>query len=62
MSGKTIRLNLLARIHRDEIDQMAQGIRGDADSVLWTAELRPATRGGKPCGQTAIDDNNSKNS
>jgi hypothetical protein len=59
--GRTISLNHLAAVHRDEIDRMQQGIRGDADSALWTAELRAATRGGKPCGQAAIDGKDSNN-
>jgi len=58
---KTINLNRLAGTHRDEIDQMESGIRGDADSVLWTVELRASTRGGKPCGLVRIDDNDSNN-
>ena len=56
---KTISLNYLSLTHRDDIDRMQQGIRGDAGSRLWTAALRPATRGGKPCGQAAIDENDS---
>jgi hypothetical protein len=54
--GKTISLNTLARSRWGEIDQMLAGIRGELGSTLWTAELRAATRGGKPCGMTKIDD------
>jgi hypothetical protein len=47
--GKAISLNNLARSHSEEIDQMLSGITGSASSTLWTASMRPATRGGK-CG------------
>jgi hypothetical protein len=53
--GKVISLNSLARSHCDEIDQMLAGIRGNPGSTLWTAEMRAATRGGKPCGLTRVD-------
>jgi hypothetical protein len=46
-SPKKINLNDLANELRDEVEQMLVGIRGDADGALWTATLRPATRGGK---------------
>jgi hypothetical protein len=59
--GKAIDLGCLARTNRDEIEHMEEGIRGDADSILWTTELRAATRGGKPCGQGAIDEKDSNN-
>jgi hypothetical protein len=53
--GKVISLNNLTRTHGDEIDQMLAGIRGNSGSTLWTAEMRAATRGGKPCGITRAD-------
>jgi hypothetical protein len=52
---KVIGLNSLTRSHFDEIDQMLAGIRGNLGSTLWTAEMRAATRGGKPCGITRVD-------
>jgi len=45
--GKAISLSNLARSHSEEIDQMLLGITGSASSTLWTAAMRPATRGGK---------------
>jgi len=45
--GKSISLNGFTRSHSDDIDQMLSAIRGNSDSILWTAEMRPATRGGK---------------
>jgi len=51
---KAISLNNLARSHSEEIDQMLFGIIGSAAGTLWTAELRPANRGGKPCFITRI--------
>jgi hypothetical protein len=47
--GKTISLSSLTLSHRDEIDMMLAAICGTADSPLWTAKMRAATRGGKPC-------------
>ena len=44
---KTISLSNLTLSHRDEIDMMLAGIRGNPESPLWTAEMRAATRGGK---------------
>jgi hypothetical protein len=40
-------LNDLAQNRSAEIDQMLAGIGGKLSSTLWTAEMRPATRGGK---------------
>jgi len=45
--GKAINLTDLANDQRDEIEQMLVGIRGNAEATLWTATMRPATRGGK---------------
>jgi hypothetical protein len=53
--GKVISLNRLTRTHGDQIDKMAQGIRGDADGVLWTSKMRSSVRGGKPCGGNRTD-------
>ena len=47
--GKAISLSSLTRSHSDEIAQMLAAICGNAESPLWTAEMRAATRGGKPC-------------
>ena len=58
---KPISLNSLSLNHRDEVDRMLAGIRGDADRVPWTAELRAAIRGGKPCGQTLVHENDGNN-
>lgn len=46
---KAINLSDLARNHSEEIDQMIVGIRDESAHTLWTASMRPATRGGK-CG------------
>ena len=50
--GKTISLNRLTAIRRDEIDQMQQGIRGDAYSALWTMKrelpLAAESHAGRP--------------
>jgi hypothetical protein len=54
--GKVINLSGLTQTHRDEIDQLARGIHGKAGIPLWTAQLRAATRGGKPCMLTRVDD------
>jgi hypothetical protein len=54
--GKVISLDRLTRSHCSEIDQMLAGIRGDEGSTLWTAELRAAMRGGKPCGLSRVKD------
>ena len=45
--GKTISLNSLTLSHGAEIDMMQAAIHGSPESALWTAEMRPATRGGK---------------
>ena len=51
-----IDLNDLATSRRADVDIMSQGIRGDAGSALWTAELRATNRGGKPCRITRVDE------
>jgi hypothetical protein len=53
-STKSINLNLLTATRGDEVEQVEAGIRGGSKCVLWTAELRPATRGGK-CGVSPAD-------
>jgi hypothetical protein len=53
--AKNLSLGQLMRTHRGEIDRLASGIRGESDSVLWTANMRAAVRGGKPCGGNRID-------
>jgi hypothetical protein len=53
--GKSISLNRLTRSHSDDIDQMLSAIRGNSDSILWTAEMRAAVRGGKVMGTSLID-------
>jgi hypothetical protein len=55
MDGRQIiDLNNLEQNHCAEIDQMLAGIGGNLSSTLWTAAMRPAIRGGKPCGQTLV--------
>ncbi len=54
--SKTINLNHLADQLVDEIEQMLGGIRGDAGGALWTATMRPATRGGKCMIGAAIEE------
>jgi len=54
--GKSISLNGLTRSHSDDIDQMLSAIRGNSDSILWTAEMRAAVRGGKVMGTSLIDE------
>jgi hypothetical protein len=49
-----IDLNKLAQNRCAEIDEMLSGIGGNLSSTLWTAAIRPALRGGKPCGQTLV--------
>ena len=53
--GKVISLNSLTRSHSEDIDQMLSAIRGNSDSILWTAEMRAAVRGGKVMGVSLID-------
>ena len=53
--GKAISLNSLTRSHSDDIEQMLSAIRGDSESILWTAEMRAAVRGGKVMGTSLID-------
>jgi hypothetical protein len=45
--GKAICLTSLTLSHGDEIDMMQAAIYGSPEAALWTAEMRPATRGGK---------------
>ena len=54
--GKTISLDGLTRSHSDEIDQMLYAIRGHSGSMLWTAEMRAAVRGGKVMGVSLVDE------
>jgi hypothetical protein len=54
--GTAVSLDHLKKTRSDEIEGLLRGIRGDADGRLWTRELRPATRGGKPCGVTRGED------
>ncbi len=54
--GKSISLDGLTRSHSDDIDQMLSAIRGNSDSILWTAEMRAAVRGGKVMGTSLIDE------
>jgi len=46
-SSRKFDLNSLSNGHRDEIDQLLAGIRGDAGATLWTRDMRAAVRGGK---------------
>lgn len=43
---RTIKLDRLAHSRASEIEGMLDGIQGKPGSVLWTSELRGATRGG----------------
>jgi hypothetical protein len=52
---KKLSLSELMRTKGVEIDQLRSGIRGDADSVLWTSKMRSSVRGGKPWGGNRID-------
>jgi len=52
---KAISLSSLTLNHRDEIGMMLAAIRGNAESPLWTAEMRAAIRGGKVLGITRVD-------
>ena len=54
--GKVISLSDLAHSQREAIDQMLSGISGEPLSTLWTASMRPATRGGKLCGLTRLEE------
>ena len=53
--GKAISLNGLTRSHSDDINEMLAAIRGNSGSILWTAEMRAAVRGGKVMGISLID-------
>ncbi len=53
--GKAISLNDLMRSHCEDIDEMVGAIRGDTGSILWTAEMRAAVRGGKVMGISVVD-------
>ena len=52
---KAISLSSLTLSHRDEIDMMLAAIRGNAESPLWTAEMRAAIRGGKVMSISIVD-------
>jgi|BogFormECP04_OM1_1039644.scaffolds.fasta_scaffold108200_1 hypothetical protein len=43
-----LNLGTLAIDHESEIEEMLDGIQGNPESVLWTSQIRPATRGGAP--------------
>jgi len=43
---KTINLKNLAQSHESEVEGLLNGIQRKPGSVLWTSELRAATRGG----------------
>ena len=51
--GKAISLDSLTRSHSDGIERMLSAIRGDSDSILWTAQA--GVRGGKVMGVSLID-------
>jgi len=51
-----IDLNNLEQNHCAEIDQMLSGIGGSLSATLWTASMRPATRGGKCWGYVPTDE------
>jgi hypothetical protein len=53
--GKAISLNSLTLSHSDDIEQMLSAIRGNSESILWTAEMRAAVRGWKVMGTSLID-------
>ena len=55
--GRVISLSNLTLSHGDEIDMMLTAIDGNPESPLWTAEMRAATRGGKPLGIPTVSDN-----
>ena len=55
MARQVIDLKVLAQAHSDEIDRMANAIRGDQGGALWTAEMPAITRGGK-CGTVPAED------
>ena len=53
--GKAISLDGLTRSHSADIDKMLAAIRGTSESILWTAEMRAAVRGGKVMGISLIN-------
>jgi len=55
MKRRTIDLTSLAESRSIEIARMTAGIHAEPDATLWTAALRPTTRGGK-CMVAAGDD------
>jgi predicted deacylase len=55
MARQPISLKTLAQTHSAEIDRMTAAIRRDGDGILWTAEMRAITRGGK-CLVAAAED------
>ena len=47
MTSKPFDPKTLEITHSRQIDEMIAGIRGGADAILWTRDLRAAVRGGK---------------
>ncbi|HLI80457.1 MAG TPA: hypothetical protein VKV03_10770 [Candidatus Binataceae bacterium] len=56
---KILNLREFVASRTDEVSQVVAGIKGRADSILWTAKMRPSVRGGKPLGGPRIDDQSS---
>ncbi len=48
-------LKKIGAISSYEVSTTVAAIRGDSGSILWTAKMRSAVRGGKPCGGNGID-------
>jgi hypothetical protein len=44
---RKLNLRALVATRSHEVSQIVAGIKGDGASMLWTAEMRAATRGGK---------------
>jgi hypothetical protein len=44
---RLVDLKKIGAISSSEVSTMVAAIRGDSGSILWTAEMRAATRGGK---------------
>jgi hypothetical protein len=53
---RIVNLSELAKNHSDEIGAMIAGIEHPADSRLWTAQMRAPVRGGKPLGDSPIEE------
>jgi len=53
---KTLDLREFEANRSDGVSQMLAGIKGDVDSILWTAQMRSSVRGGKPLGGPRIED------